>query len=112
MEINVTSRSTCYIYTKKEQKEKRIEQKNNVWRSKLKREDATIEQETTLGQEIYKLKEDNEELDLSYILKEYKGYLDLFKKIEKDNIALLPHQPWDHEINLVEGKEVLFGPIY
>ena len=49
---------------------------------------------------------------MSHIPKEYKGYLDLFKKIEKDNIALLPHQPWDHEINLVEGKEVLFGPIY
>jgi len=65
-----------------------------------------------LGQEIYKLREDSKELDLSHIPKEYKGYLDLFKKIEKDNIALLPHQPWDHEINLVEGKEVLFGPIY
>ena len=65
-----------------------------------------------MGQEIYELKEDSKELDLSYIPKEYKGYLDLFRKMEKDNIALLPHRSWDHEINLVEGKEVLFGPIY
>src|SRR5436190_1138646 len=53
-----------------------------------------------------------EKTNLSYIPREYKGYLDLFKKIEKDNTTLLPHQSWDHEINLVEGKEVLFGPIY
>ena len=32
--------------------------------------------------------------------------------MEKDNIALLPHRLQDHEINLVESKEVLFGPIY
>jgi len=65
-----------------------------------------------LGQEICELKEDNKKLDLSHIPKEYKGYLDLFRKMEKDNIALLPHQPWDHEINLVEGKEALFELIY
>jgi len=65
-----------------------------------------------LGQEIYELRKNSKELDLSYIPKEYKGYLDLFRKIEKDNTTLLPYQPWDHEINLVEEKEVLFGPIY
>jgi len=65
-----------------------------------------------LEQEVYKLKEDNEEQDLSYIPKEYKSYLDLIRKMEKDNTTLLLHQLWDHEINLVEGKEVLFGPIY
>ena len=65
-----------------------------------------------MGQEIYELKEDNKELDLSHIPKEYKSYLDLFRKIEKDNTTLLLHQPWDYKINLVEGKEVPFGPIY
>ena len=48
-------------------------------------------QEVTLEQEIYELRENNKELDLSYIPKEYKGYLNLFRKIEKDNIALLLH---------------------
>ena len=87
-------------------KEKRIEWKNDVQRPKLKKGD------TTLGQEICELRENNEELDLSYIPKEYKDYLDLFRKMEKDNMVLPPHKLWDYEINLVEGKEVPFGLIY
>ena len=50
-----------------------------------------VEQKATLRQEICKLREDSEELDLSHISKEYTNYLDLFKKIEKDNTTLLPH---------------------
>ena len=71
-------------------KTKEIKQKNKVWRPKLKREDTTIEKETTLEQEIYKLREDNKETNLSYIPKEYTSYFDLFRKIEKDNTILLP----------------------
>ena len=91
---------------------KKIKQEKKVRRPNLKREDVVIGQKTTLRQEIYKLREDSKESDLSYIPKEYANYLDLFRRKEKDNIALLPHRPQDYEINLVEKKEVLFGLIY
>ena len=50
-----------------------------------------VGQKATLRQEIYELRENNEETNLSYIPKEYTSYFDLFRKIEKDNIALLLH---------------------
>ena len=93
-------------------KTKKIKQEKKVWRPKLKRKNIIVRQETTLEQEIYELREDNEKLDLSYIPKEYISYLDLFRNIEKNNIVLLLYRPQDHEINLVESKEVLFGLIY
>ena len=70
---------------------KEIKQENKVWRPKLKREDVTIGQEATLEQEMCELREDNGEVDLSHIPKEYESYLDLFREMEKDNTALLPH---------------------
>ena len=75
-----------------DQKIKEIKQKNKVRRLKLKKKNATLEQETTLGQEIYKLKEDNKEVDLSYIPKEYTSYLDLFKKNGKRQHSLATTQ--------------------
>ena len=41
---------------------------------------------------------------------EYKDYADLFSKQAAE--VLPEHQPWDHTIPLVDGKQPPFGPIY
>ena len=51
-----------------------------------------------------------------YVLKDlpepYMEYLHLFLE-EKDKSKALPkHQPWDHQVPLMEGKQPTFGPIY
>jgi hypothetical protein len=42
---------------------------------------------------------------------EYQKWKRLFEE-EEGKAALPKHQPWDHEIKLVPGKEPTFGPIY
>jgi len=51
------------------------------------------------------------EKDISKLPKEYQYYAKLFEK-ETGSSALPAHQPWDHEIPLMEGKQPTFGPIY
>ena len=45
------------------------------------------------------------------ILKEYQRWTHLFEEGAPEK-ALPKHQPWDHEIPLIEGKTPTFGPIY
>ena len=45
------------------------------------------------------------------IPREYTKWKHLFEE-ETDAKAMPKHQPWDHEIDLVLGKEPTFGPIY
>jgi hypothetical protein len=45
------------------------------------------------------------------IPQEYQKWKRLFEE-EEGKEALPKHQPWDHEIKLVPGKEPTFGPIY
>lgn len=42
--------------------------------------------------------------------KEYYEFLDVFSKKEADKLP--PHRPYDHKIQLKEGAEPPFGPMY
>ena len=47
---------------------------------------------------------------MSALLKQYKSYQDVFKK---KNADILPqHQPYDCAIDIEDGAQVPFGPIY
>jgi len=49
-------------------------------------------------------------VDLSCIPEEYHEFADVFSKAKADMLAL--HRPYDLKINLAEGSNPLFGPIY
>jgi len=49
-------------------------------------------------------------VDLSCILEEYHKFADVFSKAKADMLA--PHRPYDLKINLEEGSNPPFGPIY
>ena len=48
---------------------------------------------------------------LKQIPVQYQEFAELFKEA-KGQEALPKHQPWDHEIPIMEGREPTFGPIY
>jgi len=49
-------------------------------------------------------------VDLSCILEEYHKFADVFNKAKADTLA--PHWPYNLKINLEEGSNPPFGPIY
>lgn len=49
--------------------------------------------------------------DRTLVPHQYREWKHLFEE-DKTEGALPKHQPWDHQIKLMEGKEPTFGPIY
>ncbi|KAJ5174104.1 Retrotransposon polyprotein [Penicillium coprophilum] len=45
-----------------------------------------------------------------WILEEYKDYQDIFTLLEEGKLP--KHSPFDHKINIIEGSEPTFKPIY
>ena len=70
-------------------KTKKIKQEKKVWRPKLKRKDTTLEQETTLGQEIYQPKVIRN-LDIDQ--------MERVTRLDYTNIIV--EQYWKHPLNL------------
>ena len=54
--------------------------------------------------------ERNEHTKAETVSPEYHEYIPLFRKVNADQLP--PHRPYDHRIDLQEGFEPHFGPLY